>query len=185
MLKALVPFFVFALFSFAVVAQENDQTPLNEGGAVNTRRIIEMAANHDLDLGAIQHPELFSAIDEWYGTPYRFSGESKQGIDCSGFVTVLYKNIYNIQLTGGSRDIFNKCIPIDKQDLKEGDLLFFTIAGGRISHVGYYLSNNKFIHATTRGGVLISDLEEPYYKRYFYKAGRVEQLLHAEENTAL
>jgi lipoprotein Spr len=65
--------------------------------------------------------------------------------------------------------------PIKKSALKEGDLVFFKIKQKRISHVGVYVGNNKFAHASVQNGVIISDLDEPYYKMYFYKGGRVER----------
>lgn len=186
MLKKLSISFLFLLITAFAHAQSIEPGYVIESGQkFDTKRIIALAAEHNLDLGAIQNPMLFSAIDEWYGTPYRYSGESKNGIDCSGFVTVLYNKIHNLQLTGGSRDIYTRCAPVSKNDLKEGDLLFFTINKKRISHVGYYLSNNKFIHAATRGGVLISDLEEPYYKRYFYRAGRIEKFFDTDFRPAM
>jgi lipoprotein Spr len=85
----------------------------------------------------------------------------------------MYKDVYCIQLSGGSRDIYPLVIPVEKSDLQEGDILFFKIKKGQISHVGVYLGNNKFAHAAVNGGVIVSDLDEDYYKRYFYKGGRM------------
>jgi lipoprotein Spr len=87
---------------------------------------------------------------------------------------VLYEKIYGKKLSGGSRDIITKCMIVERDSLKEGDLIFFTIARGAVSHVGVYLGKNKFVHASTQGGVMISDLNEPYYNKYFYKVGRIE-----------
>ncbi len=64
--------------------------------------------------------------------------------------------------------------PLEKPDLKEGDFVFIKIRKGQISHVGIYLGNNKFAHASVKTGVIISDLDEPYYKKYFYRGGRIE-----------
>ena len=64
---------------------------------------------------------------------------------------------------------------VSKSNLEEGDLLFFKIDGDKISHIGVYLQNNKFVHATTKKGVMIDDLDEAYYKKYYYKAGRLKQ----------
>ena len=64
---------------------------------------------------------------------------------------------------------------VDKRDLKEGDLVFFKIGSTRVSHVGVYLSNGYFAHATLRRGVMISSLEESYYSKYFSSAGRVSE----------
>jgi lipoprotein Spr len=80
--------------------------------------------------------------------------------------------VYGLQIDGGSASIYTKVQHIAREELREGDLVFFNIRKGRISHVGMYLSNDKFVHATVRSGVIISDLKEAYYQRYFAGAGR-------------
>jgi lipoprotein Spr len=64
--------------------------------------------------------------------------------------------------------------PVARSEMKEGDLLFFRIHRGQVSHVGVYIGENKFVHASTTQGVIVSDLREGYYRRYFYKAGRLK-----------
>ncbi|MBN8703258.1 MAG: C40 family peptidase [Bacteroidetes bacterium] len=126
-----------------------------------------------LNLDSAETEYLYYKIFDWIGTKYKYSGETKKGIDCSGFVTMLYENIYCMALSGGSKDIYKRTVPVDKNSIKEGDLVFFKIRKGQISHVGIYLQNNKFAHATVHGGVMISDLNEPYYKKYFFSCGRI------------
>jgi lipoprotein Spr len=121
---------------------------------------------------------LAETVCEWLGTPYCYSGDSKRGIDCSGFVSMLYRKIYNINLAENTKEIFsNDVTAIKKQNLEPSDLVFFKIHRKRVSHVGIYLGNNKFAHATVKHGVTISDLSDPYYKKYFFKAGRVKELV--------
>jgi lipoprotein Spr len=120
----------------------------------------------------ISNTRLYSFIDDWYGVPYKYGGKNRNGIDCSNFTSTLYKSIYNKTLSGSSSSIFNQCKVVSRKDLKEGDLVFFKIEKNEISHIGVYLQNNKFVHATTKKGVMIDDLDEAYYKKYFYKAGR-------------
>lgn len=121
----------------------------------------------------INNSKLYTFIDNWYGVPYKYGGKNKNGIDCSNFSATLYATVYNQSITGSSASIFKQCKPISKADLKEGDLLFFKIETDDISHIGVYLQNNKFVHATTKKGVMIDALDEPYYKKYFYKGGRI------------
>jgi lipoprotein Spr len=123
---------------------------------------------------SVTNPVLYDYVEEWLGSPYRYSGESKNGIDCSGLVCELYKSAYQEVLSGSARDIYSNVDPIKKSNLIEGDLVFFKIKKGRISHVGIYLGSNKFAHASTQRGVIISDLDDPYYKKYFYKGGRLK-----------
>ena len=79
-----------------------------------------------------------------------------------------------MSLTGGSKFIFNQVTPIEDTDqLFEGDLLFFKIKKNQISHIGIYLFNGYFIHSSVSKGVIISNLEEDYYKRHFYSGGRI------------
>ena len=121
--------------------------------------------------------EFGKTICEWIGTPYNYSGDTKDGIDCSGFVAMFYKRVYNVSLGDCSRDIYKTDVkPLLKKKLMPSDLVFFKIGKRGISHVGIYLGQNKFIHASTKLGVIISDLNEPYYKKYFYKGGRVKEV---------
>jgi lipoprotein Spr len=124
-------------------------------------------------LDSIQNTILFETAEEWLGAPYRYAGDDKSGVDCSGFAAVLYRCAYDIRLDGSSADLFSKSEPLKKEELMEGDLVFFKISKNRISHVGVYLGKNKFVHATTQAGVIISDLDEAYYKKSFYKGGRM------------
>lgn len=140
---------------------------------------LELCFKYSNELGynieSVYNPNLYEYVNEWLGTPYRYSGESKNGIDCSGLVCELYKSAYQKILTGSAKDIYTKTNPVKKDDLKEGDLVFFKIKKGRISHVGIYLGSNKFAHASTQRGVIISDLDDPYYKKYYYKGGRLKE----------
>ena len=123
-------------------------------------------------LSATSNMKLFHFVYDWIGTPYRFGGSSKRGIDCSAFTKELYSQVFNMDIERSSRDIFSMVSPVRRDDLQEGDLVFFKIHSRRISHVGIYLGNNRFAHASSRG-VAISSLDDAYYKRYFYRGGRM------------
>jgi lipoprotein Spr len=120
------------------------------------------------------HIDLYNTVYEWIGTRYKYSGKKgKGGLDCSGFAKIIYKDVYQKELKGGSADIFPKTYALNKNQLEVGDLVFFKIRKNRISHVGIYLGNNKFAHAAVKGGVRIDSLDSPYYKKTFYKGGRL------------
>lgn len=124
------------------------------------------------------NPVLYDTLVYWLGTPYRFAGNCEKGIDCSGFVTRIYNSVYNKNLGArNSAEIYNRMEKIDKDDLKEGDLVFFRIYRRRVSHIGLYLGNNKFIHSSTSKGVVVNDLNDNYYKRSFAGAGRIRSSL--------
>jgi lipoprotein Spr len=125
-------------------------------------------------LSATSNMKLFHFVYDWIGTPYRFGGSSRKGIDCSAFTKELYSEVFNEEIRRNSRDIFSMVTPVGKDDLKEGDLVFFKIHSRRISHMGIYLGNNRFAHASSKG-VAISSLDDAYYKRYFYRGGRMLQ----------
>ena len=123
-------------------------------------------------VNATSNLKLYKFIYEWIGTPYRFGGNTKNGIDCSAFAKTIYQKVFNTTILRNSRDIFSMVDPLAKDELKEGDLVFFKIKSRSISHVGVYLGDNRFAHSSS-GGVKISNLNEPYYSRYFYKGGRI------------
>ncbi len=123
--------------------------------------------------GKMLNLSLYSFIENWYGTPYQLGGTTRDGIDCSAFVRQLYNDVYNLGLLRTSREQFSHAYSINKDDLKEGDLVFFKIRSKNISHVGVYLSGGKFVHASVSRGVVISDLDDRYWRKYYAGAGRV------------
>lgn len=117
--------------------------------------------------------ELYREIYNWLGVRYRYAGLTKRGVDCAGFVRNICNRIYGATLSGSAGHHFKKCVPIDRSELEEGDLVFFKIRKKYISHVGIYLGNGKFAHAAVHGGVMINDLSEAYYNKYYYLSGRL------------
>ncbi len=128
-----------------------------------------------LSLDSTSNSLLYLMIYPWMNVPYRYGGKGQGGIDCSGFVKRMFLDAFSRVLSGGgSRDIFEKdVVAIPKDSLREGDLVFFKIRRNMISHVGLYLSNNKFVHASVQAGVIISDLDEDYYRKFYHASGRV------------
>lgn len=109
---------------------------------------------------------------DWRGTPYCYGGSSKKGTDCSGFTSNVYKEIYKKEIPRVSREIYANSMPIRKHALYEGDLVFFATSGGtKITHVGIYLWEGYFAHASASKGVMISSLRQGYYQRTFVSGG--------------
>jgi lipoprotein Spr len=128
--------------------------------------------SHHIDIDSCIDQKLYQLSYDWMGTRYKYSGSSNKGIDCSGLTKIIYKEVFHDTLSGGSSDFVHHVSLIKKEDLLVGDMVFFKIKKNRVSHVGVYLGNNKFVHAAIKGGVQINDLDEAYYKRYFYMGGR-------------
>ena len=105
------------------------------------------------------------------GTPYRFGGSSPAGFDCSGLVQYSYARA-GVSLPRTTRALWNNAAPVDRNRMRAGDLLFFNISG-KMSHVGLYLGDGRFVHAPSSGKVVrIEDLRSDYYRRAFLRAGR-------------
>ncbi len=122
----------------------------------------------------LQDNLLLEHVDEWYGTRYRYGGTTKSGIDCSAFVQAVYLSAFALSLPRTAREQYRTSRIISATEVKTGDLVFFNTTGG-ISHVGIYLQNNKFVHASTSQGVTVSDMFDPYYLKRFIGIGRVEK----------
>jgi cell wall-associated NlpC family hydrolase len=124
----------------------------------------------------IQNESLYRFIDKWIGVPHQTGGMDKKGVDCSGFAILLEKEIYNQLLPRVARQMAEQVKRVYEDELQEGDLVFFDFEGQKYSHVGVYLHNNKFVHASTSKGVIISDLKDPWYYKYFSRAGSIKSL---------
>lgn len=173
-------FTVFALFLSVLVTTTHAQTkaiPNQETEKVSEDQDKSLIKEYlsqimGVALSTTSNVKLFQFVYDWIGTPYRFGGSSRNGIDCSAFTKELYSKVFNLTIRRNSRDIFSMVSPVKKDELKEGDLVFFKIHSRSISHVGIYLGNNRFAHASSKG-VAISSLNDDYYTRYFYRGGRL------------
>jgi lipoprotein Spr len=117
---------------------------------------------------------LLDIVDQWYGVRYRTGGNTKSGVDCSGFTVAVFAAAYGISLPRVSREQYRISRKISTTELQEGDLVFFNTRGSGVSHVGVYLGNNKFIHASVSRGIMVNDLFESYYAKRYLGAGRID-----------
>lgn len=125
----------------------------------------------------IPKTELTEYCKDWIGTPHVMGGMTKQGVDCSGFVDNVYMDVYGISLPRNSQDIEKVVEPIDdKTQLKEGDLVFFNGKEGKVNHVGIYIKEDNFIHASSSKGVMVSNLNEKYWANIYRRGGRHPEL---------
>lgn len=141
----------------------------------NYASILEKyAAICGVSVNALKNGALYEYIDGWIGVPYKFGGNTKDGVDCSGFVNAVFLNVFKQQLKRSATEMVNQCDLVDKEKLSEADLVFFDISG-KNSHVGVYLTNNRFVHASTSKGVMVSELTQAYWVKYWGRAGRVRK----------
>lgn len=115
--------------------------------------------------------DLFLFIDKWMGSPHRMGGLTRDGIDCSAFVLFAYRDVYRKDLPRSSRDMAENVTRKYDHQLKEGDLVFFSFGGKAVDHVGIYLHNNQFVHVSSKAGVIISNLKDPWYYKYLTRCG--------------
>ena len=162
--------------------KKEDIKQINDAFASRNKADIENASSVQLKYSVLMNTEvenlpakkLLDGVDEWYGVRYRTGGNTKKGVDCSGFTVAVYMAVYGISLPRVSRDQYRISRKISTTELQEGDLVFFNTRGSGVSHVGVYLGNNKFIHASVSKGVMVNGLFEPYYLQRFIGAGRIE-----------
>jgi NlpC/P60 family len=163
--------------------KQEDIKQVNDVFASRNKADVENASSVQLKYSILMNTEvenlptkpLLDGVDEWYGVRYRTGGNTKTGVDCSGFTVAVYMAVYGISLPRVSRDQYRISRKISTTELQEGDLVFFNTRGSGVSHVGVYLGNNKFIHASVSRGVMVSGLFEPYYLQRFVGAGRIEE----------
>lgn len=125
------------------------------------------------DPANIKNVRLYEFIDDWYGVPYRYGGIDRQGVDCSGFVQQLYTQVYQRTVPRTTSEMAKQVKSVSKGKLQEGDIVFFDISGKKNAHMGVYLQNDRFVHASSSKGVIISTLNNPYYQRAYSKGGKI------------
>ncbi len=125
-------------------------------------------ASHQVDT-----TKLMRIISEFLGTPYGQEGETGEGIDCSAFTQVVFEKAFMINLPRSTEDQYKIGEKIGKGDLVPGDLVFFNTTGRIPSHVGIFIGDGLFAHASVTEGVTISSLSTPYYNNRYNCARRV------------
>lgn len=166
----LLSFSVISCKSKKIITDASKAKNLPVKGSVKER----YSALLDVKEKDLTNEKLYRFIDDWIGVPHKLGGMDKKGVDCSGFISILNKEIYDQSLPRTAASMAGTVKRKYEEQLKEGDLVFFDFNGQKFSHVGVYLHNNKFVHTSTSKGVIISDLKDPWYYKYFSRAGTVK-----------
>lgn len=157
--------------------EEFDEAPPEEG-TIDKKQFIANYKNYinpDVPLGLRE--EILLEVIKYLDTPYKYGGNSESGIDCSGFTKQIFANALKIELPRSAREQFDVGERVDG-DLDFGDLVFFnTRRRSNPGHVGIYIGDNQFIHASRTLGVTISSLDEAYYKKRYVGARRIDDEL--------
>lgn len=122
---------------------------------------------------------LYSEGCKWLGTPYKYGGNDRNGVDCSGLMVAIYRDALNIKLPRTSRQQSEWCRRVDIKNLQPGDLLFFDTSrdrNGKVSHVGLYLGSGEMLHSSTSRGVIVSTIVDNYYSERLLACGRVAEM---------
>lgn len=167
---------LFLMVSLLCVLQSCSSSKKSSGEGTTELTGSQLRSKYAALLGVtrdkIDNKKLYAFVDRWLHTSYSYGKQSSKGIDCSGFTQMLYDEVYKKKLPRTSEaqyEAINK-----KKYPAEGDLVFFTtVKGKKISHVGVYLHNNKFVNATN-SGVTISDISQSYWKTRFVAIGNIE-----------
>lgn len=162
------------------LSEDDDEIPEDRG--IDVTSVVSRLDNSDsvneaeADESTLKEKMLMEII-KYLNTPYKYGGNSSSGIDCSAFTQTVFLNVLSIDLNRTAREQYKQGMEIDsRDDLKFGDLVFFnTRRSVKPGHVGIYIGDNLFAHASSRNGVIVSSMDQDYYSRRFMGGRRVEQ----------
>lgn len=138
------------------------------------RALVRAGNRLGFDIKEHDNHALMLEAASWIGTPYKYGGNSRSGIDCSGLTCAIYQSVYNIRLPRRSLQQWETSILPHSHSLQQGDLLCFSSKNsqGKCAHVGIYLGEQRFIHASSTRGVVVDHLNENYWTKHFLGAKR-------------
>ncbi len=167
----------------ATSISDTDDTPINEKGIDISVVMKKLSSNNNTEkLNAAQNTlrdKMLMEIIKYLDTPYKYGGHTSNGIDCSAFTQRIYQKVFSITLLRSAHEQFTEGTDVDEvDDLKFGDLVFFnTRRGIKPGHVGIYIGNHFFAHASTSNGVIVSSIDDEYYSKRFMGGRRIENIL--------
>ena len=165
--------------NIADTTQEFDDLPTIEKDLDKSKIVANIEKFKSFNIALTPREKILLEIIKFLDTPYQYGGKTGDGMDCSAFTGIVYKNSMSIDLPRSSREQYKVGDDIDKDELKFGDLVFFnTTRRSKPGHVGIFIGENQFVHASRKLGVTVSSLDEEYYKKRYMGARRIEQIEH-------
>lgn len=161
---------LLCLLSFAAISCSStpQKQPIQYTGKLNAPTASKPLSTQESSI----YRKLNTHYQRWRGTPYELGSMNKGGIDCSGFVQVAFRDAFGMKLPRTTEALSQHGSKIKKNQLKVGDLVFFK-TGRKQQHVGIYVGNKHFIHASTSNGVTKSNLTNPYWIKHYWKSTRL------------
>lgn len=150
--------------SATVSSAKGDKTPRKEYKVLSEKLNLEVTRKDNINL--------YSFVADWLGVPHQLGKCTKEAIDCSCFIRLIYQDVYKQKIPRSSKEMFEASKKVSSGRLQEGDLVFFNIKSSKVSHVGVYLKDGWFAHVSTSKGVMINNLSEKYYAQYYLRGGR-------------
>lgn len=161
--------FAVILTSCTAIKHSNDYSLAN-----NDKKRTQYSEKLGIELKKDFDLALVKEVIDWLGTPYVHGAEDKSGTDCSGFVQQVYKTVYGITTARSASGIYDESIKVKKEKLQMGELVFFKINTEKVGHVGIFLQETYFIHASSSKGVMVSSLDLEYWTKYFVSGGKIK-----------
>ncbi len=161
----------------ADTSEEFDETPVEENPVDKTNFVSHFEKLKTFNVALTPREKVLFEVIKFLETPYKYGGNTQKGIDCSAFTLQVYQNSLSVEIPRSAREQYSTGEKISNDELKFGDLVFFnTTKRSFPGHVGIYLGENQFAHASRSLGVTVSSLEDSYYKKRFVGARRVETI---------
>jgi cell wall-associated NlpC family hydrolase len=160
--------------------KDPDELPLEEPDIEISSLLTTEPKEENIDVPGFDYTtireKMLMEVIKYLNTPYKYGGNTKDGMDCSAFTQILYRDVFNINLERSARLQYSQgSVVAESEELKFGDLVFFnTRKRVKPGHVGIYIGDNLFAHASTKKGVTITALDYDYYSRVYMGARRFE-----------
>lgn len=175
--RTLLKLLLLSAMAIGIAACHSSRKTVRGNSGVPVRKVDYKEMKSDVESRRYDTPQIGALVAEaarWLGVPYKYAGNDKKGVDCSGLTSQVFLKTLNVKMPRSSREQQQWCINIRKENLQPGDLVFFATGSdrNRVSHVGIYIGNGDIIHASSSRGVIISNLTENYYLKRYHSSGR-------------